>query len=113
MQKQFRLRKNWDFQSIIDKKQSIANKFLVVYFVKSDSFKAGITIPKKFENAVGRNYNKRQLKAIIRELNINEFNYNFVLIARKEFCNSEYSVKKQGIKELFEKFRNYAKKTNF
>ncbi|EIE41117.1 ribonuclease P protein component [Mycoplasmopsis canis] len=111
MQKEFRLKKNWDFQEIIDSKQSINNSFLVVYYKKAESFKAGITIPKKFENSVGRNFNKRQLKAIIRELNLYELNYHFVMIARKKFCESEYNFKKQGIDELFKKFRNYAKKT--
>ncbi|MBN4083613.1 ribonuclease P protein component [Mycoplasma sp. CSL10137] len=109
MKKIYRLKKNWDFQEIISKNNSLHNKYIVLYYKKSNSFKMGITIPKKFENAVGRNFNKRQLKAIINNLNPYDLNYDFVIIARKEFCNSPFSIKKVEIQKLFERFRKNEK----
>ncbi|TDV24483.1 ribonuclease P protein component [Mycoplasmopsis mustelae] len=109
MKKKYRLKKNWDFQKIINNNKSLQNKYLVVYYQKSNSFHIGITVPKKFENSVGRNFNKRQLKAIIHQINLYDLNYDFVIIARKEFCNSDFATKKTAIAKLFEKFRDNEK----
>ncbi|WP_322902540.1 ribonuclease P protein component [Mycoplasmopsis felis] len=109
MKKEYRLKKNWDFQNVIKQNNFLQNKYLVIYFVKSEKLRIGITVPKKFENSVGRNFNKRQLKAIIREINIFDLSYDFVLIIRKEFCNTSFKIKKEGIKKLFEKFINNEK----
>ncbi|MGZ9756814.1 ribonuclease P protein component [Mycoplasma sp. 4423] len=113
MKKQYRLRKNWDFQRIINNNKYVSNKYLVIYYAESSSFHAGITVPKKFENAVGRNYNKRQLKAIIHEIKIYDLNYDFVLIVRKDFIANDYATKKQSIAKLFEKFRKNEKNKSF
>ncbi|WAM07118.1 ribonuclease P protein component [Mycoplasmopsis cynos] len=110
MQKQFRLKKNWDFQKVIDNKKYVANKYLIIYFLESNEFKIGITIPKKFENSVGRNYNKQQIKAILNQMDILGYKYHFVFIARKEFCRISFKEKEEAVAQLFEKFRIYAKK---
>ncbi|SJZ56830.1 ribonuclease P protein component [Mycoplasmopsis verecunda] len=111
MKKQYRLRKNWEFNNVLNsgKKNCIANKYLIVYYVKSNSFRAGITVPKKFANAVGRNLYKRQLRAIVHELNLYDLNYDFVLIVRKDFIETKYAVKKAAICKIFEKFRKNEK----
>ncbi|ATO31128.1 ribonuclease P protein component [Mycoplasmopsis bovirhinis] len=113
MKKEFRLSKNWDFEKIINKKQYFANDFLIIYYQKSPDCQIGITIPKKFEDSVGRNFYKRQLKAILRELNIFNLKFHLVIIARKKFCDSLYLVKKTATQKLFEKLRNYEKNTKF
>ncbi|WP_027121540.1 ribonuclease P protein component [Mycoplasma leonicaptivi] len=110
MKKIYRLQKKWDFQKIIDSKNYLANKHLILYFKKSQEFKIGITVPKKFENAVGRNRNKRQLKAILHEYGVYDLKYHFVLIVRKDFCESDFLTKKINTHSLFNKFRNYEKK---
>ncbi|RIV16285.1 ribonuclease P protein component [Mycoplasmopsis gallopavonis] len=105
MQKKYRLRKNWEFNSVINTKKQLINKYVILYYRKSDAFKVGITVPKKFANSVGRNLYKRQLRAILHEAQIYDLNYEFVIIARKEFLNSDFIIKKAEIKNLFEKFR--------
>ncbi|WAM11091.1 ribonuclease P protein component [Mycoplasmopsis cynos] len=96
MQKQFRLKKNWDFQKVIDNKKYVANKYLIIYFLESNEFKIGITIPKKFENSVGRNYNKQlNKKAILNQMDILGYKYHFVFIFRKEFCQLHLKRKKK------------------
>ncbi|WLP85557.1 ribonuclease P protein component [Mycoplasma seminis] len=111
MKKQYRLRKNWEFNNVLNsgKKNCLANKYLIVYSVKSNTFRAGLTVPKKFANAVGRNLYKRQLRAIIHDLNLYDLNYDFVFIVRKDFINSDFQVKKEAIAKLFEKFRKNEK----
>ncbi|WAM07366.1 ribonuclease P protein component [Mycoplasmopsis cynos] len=95
MQKQFRLKKNWDFQKVIDNKKYVANKYLIIYFLESNEFKIGITIPKKFENSVGRNYNKQQIKAILNQMDILGYKYHFVFILAKSFVELHLKRKKK------------------
>lgn len=106
MKKEFRLQKNWEFEEIINSKQQIINKYLVVYYVKSKEFKIGITIPKKFCNAVQRNYQKRQLKSIIHSLKVYDFNFKFVFIIRKDFLNLDYETKHKITLKVFEKLKH-------
>ncbi|WP_029513754.1 ribonuclease P protein component [Mycoplasmopsis primatum] len=106
MKKIYRLQKSWEFDEIIKEKNQFINNFLILYYKKSSDFKLGITIPKKFCNAVLRNYYKRQLKAIIHSLNIYHINYHCVLILRKEFLNKDFAVKFDATKKLFQKLKN-------
>ncbi|EGV00473.1 ribonuclease P protein component [Mycoplasmopsis columbina] len=106
MKKIYRLQKSWEFDSVIKSKQQILNKYLIVYYKEHDNFKIGITVPKKFCNAVYRNYYKRQLKSIVHSLNIYDWKYHFVLILRKEFLNQSYEVKLETTRKLFNKLKN-------
>ncbi|ENY69244.1 Ribonuclease P protein component [Mycoplasmopsis bovigenitalium 51080] len=106
MKKQFRLQKSWEFDNVIKHKKQVVNKFLIVYFKEASEFKVGITVPKKFCNAVYRNYYKRQLKAIFHELNVYHLNYHFVVILRKDFLTRTYKTKFDTTKRLIKKVEN-------
>ncbi|EIN14885.1 Ribonuclease P protein component [Mycoplasmopsis agalactiae 14628] len=105
MKKEFRLQKSWEFDEIIKSKKQFANNFLVLYYKEANSFKLGITVPKKFCNAVLRNYYKRQVKAIIHKLNVYDFKFHCVLILRKEFLNEKFEAKFSATQKLFNKLR--------
>ncbi|MFU2193036.1 ribonuclease P protein component [Mycoplasma sp. 4079] len=107
MKKQYRLKKNWEFEDVINARQGnfVSNRYLIIYFKRRKNFAAGITVPKKFAKAVGRNFFKRQLRAIMHELNLYHLKYHFVLIVRKEFMKEDFAIKKQHIAKLFEKFK--------
>ncbi|WP_426461256.1 ribonuclease P protein component [Mycoplasma hafezii] len=105
MKKQHRLKKNWEFDSVMNTKKQLINKYVIVYYKHADAFKMGITVPKRFANAVGRNLYKRQLRAIIHECDLYDLPYEFVVIARKEFLEAPFSTKKKELQKLFEKFR--------
>ncbi|WP_406615967.1 ribonuclease P protein component [Mycoplasmopsis hyopharyngis] len=106
MKKKYRLQKNWQFEEIINGKKQLINKYLVVYYLPNNEFKIGITVPKKFCNAVKRNFYKRQLKSIIHSLNIYELKYKFVFILRKEFLTQNYKIKFETTQKLFEKIKH-------
>lgn len=106
MKKIYRLKKNWEFDSLMKSKTQLVNKYVIVYYKKSDSFKAGITVPKKFASAVGRNFYKRQMRSIVRNLKIFNLNYNFVFIIRKEFLNTNFNLKYKSIEKLLSKITN-------
>ncbi|VEU76381.1 ribonuclease P protein component [Mycoplasmopsis columboralis] len=87
-------------------KKQFLNKYLIVYYQKSNSFKVGFTVPKKFAIAVKRNFYKRQLRAIVQSTDLHLLNYKFVMIVRKDFIEASFEEKATAIKQLFEKFKN-------
>lgn len=104
MKKNLIVKKNWEFQEIINKKQQFISKTLILYHINSDKFQIGISIPKKFANAVLRNYLKRQIKAIIdQEISIGLINKKIVLIVRKSFINLSFIDKKNELMKIFNK----------
>ncbi|WP_027334392.1 ribonuclease P protein component [Mycoplasma elephantis] len=107
MNKKYRIRKNWEFQQIIEQKNQVLNKELILYFKKANEFKIGISIPKKFANAVKRNYLRRQVRSIIANLNVFEFTYHFVIIIRKQFLELDFKSKLESIKKLFGKVKKH------
>ncbi|VEU58628.1 ribonuclease P protein component [Mycoplasmopsis gallinacea] len=113
MKKIYRLKKNWEFNEILNSKKQLLNRFVIIYYKESNNFKIGITVPKKFANSVGRNLYKRQLRAIIHDLNIYDYKYEFVIIARKDFVEEDFATKQKEINKLFEKFRKHANISKF
>ncbi|AHH45594.1 ribonuclease P protein component [Mesomycoplasma bovoculi] len=106
------IRKNWEFQKIIDSKKQIVSKNLIFYYQPQGFFEIGISIPKKFANSVLRNYFKRQIKSIIHELIIDDFllpKVKCVLITRKTFLNLSFMQKKEKITKLLEELNRNAK----
>lgn len=106
MKKQYRLQKSWEFDSVIKTKEQLINKYLIVYFKKSQNFKMGITVPKKFCGAVQRNFYKRQLKSIMHSLNLYHCKYHFVVIIRKDFLNLSYKEKLDTTERLLKKLKH-------
>lgn len=99
MKKKYRVKKEKEFQAIIKKRQSFANRNFVVYVKKNpnyDHFRVGISVGKKVGNAVVRNHVKRQIRQGLFELKdqIDE-TYDFILIARPSITTlSTEEVKK-------------------
>ena len=105
MKKINRLRKNHDFQRVINSKKSIVSKNLVIYFIpnKESGARVGISISKKFTNAVGRNKIRRQVRALLDEINIYAMTYDIVLIIRRPFMSASYSEKLISLKKQLER----------
>lgn len=98
------VKKNWEFQKIINSKKQYLSKYLILYYLKNQNFEIGISIPKKFANAVQRNYLKRQIRSIIKQkINFLNLNYRIVLIVRKEFIKLPFEQKVQQVEKIFMK----------
>ena len=98
------LSKNEEFKSILGGKK-ISNKYLTIFFKKlSDKNNKKLNISfvakKKIGNAVSRNKIKRRLKNImndaVKNIKIN-FNYSYLLIARKTVLKDAYKEIKEKI----------------
>lgn len=86
MKKSYRIKKEKEFKQIIQKRQSFANRHLIVYVrlnEESDHFRVGLSVGKKIGNAVTRNKVKRQIRQSVFELQEDiVLPYDLVIIAR-------------------------------
>jgi len=101
------VKKNYEFEEIINSKNYQKNKYYSCYFVKNNNKnKYGISVPKKIGNAVTRNKIKRQLKSIIDKNKIIIPNsYDYVIIVKKEILNLNYLEKEQKFLSLIKKIK--------
>ncbi|MRH44406.1 ribonuclease P protein component [Aquibacillus halophilus] len=101
MKKDYRLKKNEEFQLVFNKGQSFANRQLVLYFIKKSQqhhFRFGLSVSKKVGNAVVRNQIKRYIRQAFSELEGQiANNYDFVVIARKPTKDMDYHQMKKSL----------------
>lgn len=87
------IKKNAEFENIINIKKNYRNFYFNIFIKKNNLniSRFGIAVPKKIGNAVVRNKIKRQIKDIIdkNELNILP-SMDYVIIMRKEILDSNY-----------------------
>lgn len=100
-----RIKKNVEFNKVIDEGTLVKSDSLTLYFLKNDLgyTRIGISIPKKSGKAVVRNKMKRQIRAIIAsDVDLNK-SVDCILIARKQFDINLFNKTKSDIKYLMEK----------
>ena len=106
------LSKNEEFKSILSGKK-ISNKYLTIFFKKLSGknikkLNISFVTKKKIGNAVNRNKIKRRLRNIMNEamktIKIN-FNYSYLLIARKTVLEENYKDIKEKIILDFKKVK--------
>jgi ribonuclease P protein component len=87
MKKEFRVKKNKEFQEAFKKGKSAANRQFVVYVLKKqeqENFRIGLSVSKKIGNAVVRNQIKRYVRQSFHELQDRVHPGNdYIIIARK------------------------------
>lgn len=105
MKKENTLRKNHEFQEIILENKSVVNDYLVVYYSPNDldRLRVGISISKKFINAVGRNKIKRQVRNILDNINYFSKPFDLVMILRKPFLKITFLEKEKIIKDTLKR----------
>ena len=106
------LTKNEDFKSLLDGKK-IGNKYLTIFFTKisnknNKKLNISFVTKKKIGNAVKRNKIKRRLRNImndaIKKISLN-FNYSYLLIAKKSVVDDNYEIIKKTIFNDFERIK--------
>ncbi|PLR80655.1 ribonuclease P protein component [Bacillus canaveralius] len=99
MKKEFRIKKNKEFQEVFQKGKSVANRQFIVYVLKKPEqpyFRIGLSVSKKIGNAVTRNRVKRYIRQSFQEFQDEILGSNdYVIIARKPTSEMElYEIKK-------------------
>ena len=104
MKKEYRVRKNEEFQSIIRKKRSVANGQFVIYYSQNDShLRVGVSVSKKLGNAVVRNKVKRQVRMMVSQTFEKNQNKDYIIIVRNKFLLSKYEDNKKSLEYLYNK----------
>ncbi len=109
MKKEWRVKTQQEFQSIISKKQSVANKTYVLYYQPCQHHPArfGVSVGKKLGNAVFRNKWKRQLRMLLQEtIDFDQFPVDGVIIVRNNFTTQSYQENKKNLESLLDKVYN-------
>ena len=111
MKKEYRIKKNEDFQSIIKKKKSIANRQFVIYFDQNkDHLRVGISVSKKLGHAVVRNRIKRQVRMMVQQVFDNNQKMDFIIIVRYQFLNQNYHDNLESLVSLYNKINKRMEK---
>ncbi|MEK4826713.1 ribonuclease P protein component [Niallia sp. FSL W8-0951] len=101
MKKEFRIKKNKEFQSVFKKGQSFANRQFVIYKLKKEEqvhFRIGLSVSKKIGNAVKRNQIKRYVRQAFLELDdMLENKYDYVIIVRKPVSDMSFEEVKKSL----------------
>lgn len=101
MKKEYRVKKNKEFQEAFKKGKSFANRQFVVYTLKKtdqEHFRIGLSVSKKIGNAVMRNQIKRYVRQAFLELE-GEINNQFdlIIIARKPVADMGFHEIKKSL----------------
>ncbi|RPF51134.1 ribonuclease P protein component [Aquisalibacillus elongatus] len=107
MKKEYRIKKNEDFQKILRNGQSFANRQLVIYYYEKNDqnhFRVGLSVGKKIGNAVKRNEIKRYLRHAFIELEDSiKPNYDLVIIARKPTSQMSFHEVKKSLTHVLKR----------
>lgn len=107
------VKKNIDFNDIINNGKFFKNRYYNIYYKDSeeDFPKFGLAVSKKCGNAVGRNKIKRQLRAII-DYNKDKFlnKYCYIIMVRKDIVNITYKEMESSLVKLLDEKGNINEK---
>ena len=101
MRKEYRVKKEYEFQRVFREGESVANRQLVLYvYPKPEQahFRVGLSVGKKIGNAVERNQVKRYIRQALLELEpAIQSDIDFLLIARKDIQTKTFHEVKSSI----------------
>ena len=103
LQREHRLTDKRDFQRVFHHGQSFANRYLVLYYMKTTNpaFRIGFSVSKKVGKAVTRNRVKRLLREAFRlEKERVTGSYDFVVIARPSAAELDFHTIRQNVQHL-------------
>jgi ribonuclease P protein component len=104
MNKQYRIKKNGEFQEVFQKGSSTANRQFVIYVLDQPaqaSFRIGLSVSKKIGNAVIRNRVKRLIRQVMFEYkDYIKDGKDLVIIARKPTAEMDYYEVKSSLEHV-------------
>ncbi len=107
MKKEYRIKKNKEFQDVFQHGSSTANRQFVVYVLQRDDhehFRIGLSVSKKIGNAVVRNRVKRLIRQFFLEHKeqVNQ-QKDYVIIARKPVVDMDYHEVKSSLQHVLKR----------
>ncbi len=110
MKKYVVLKKNDDFNTIINEGKKITNSHFIVYFLpslffKSEVSKVGISVGKKLGNAPFRNKQRRRLRMIVQNNTDLLNNNHYVIIARPRATTSKFHTLERKFTDVMKEIK--------
>lgn len=105
MKKEYRLRKNEDFQKVFDNCKVVADDCYKISYCKNNlnKIRVGITVSKKIGNSVVRHKVRRQITEISRNVcNVN-FDYDIIIVAKTKFLENTFEENYQKLSKLYKR----------
>lgn len=106
MNREYSLKKNKEFNYVYRRGKSVANRNLVLVYVKkkNDGLKVGFSVSKKVGKAVIRNKTKRLLKESFRQV-LDELEQDtlMIFIARPNITSLDYIEVKNNVNHILRK----------
>lgn len=106
MKKDYRIKKNEEFSSIISQKDTYASKCFVVYCSnkKLQHARVGISVSKKLGNAVVRNKIKRQVRMMIHNiLDFDDYSKDIIVIVRASYLDNKFEDNQNDLEKVIKK----------
>ncbi len=102
------LKNNHLFDNVINNGQKVSNCMYSLFYIDDtelETFQVGISVGKKTGNAPFRNRQKRVIRAIIDEIETDIKPKQYVLISRKNACNTPYQDQLKSLRQLFRRVK--------
>ncbi len=105
MKKQFRIKKNVELQQLMSEKNSVGNRYFVIFYRENHeykNFRFAIGVSKKYGKAVQRNLIKRRIREVVKNLDLIS-RFEFFIIVKTETINLKFGEIRDNLINLFEK----------
>lgn len=113
MKKKYRLKKNHEIATVVQKRVRVTGKHYTIYYTKrNDGIKIAISVGKKYGNAVERNYAKRVVREILRSHLDSLPSYSLVIVVKDVSKNISFEEKKQSLENTLKVLLRKEKENN-
>lgn len=112
IKKEYRIKKSQEIEKIIKKRDSVGNKNFVIYKLKNNEaghYRIGLSIGKKYGNAVKRNKIKRQIRSIIRNNKNLIMEFDYIIVIKPSASQLVFTQISDELCKLLKKFNQGAK----
>lgn len=105
MKKEYRIKKSKEIEDVLKNKKYVSNPYFTIYIKENNEnhhFRYAMSVNKKIGKAVVRNRLKRQIRAIISQINIKD-NIDLFIIVRNKVLNIDFNEMNKQILYLLRK----------
>lgn len=105
MKKILRLKSNKEIAELVKNRNTVGNKYYIIYVKDSDNTKVAISVSKKLGNAVTRNYLKRVVREIVSKHLKFITNKNILIVVKNSCLDIDFTEKEKMLEKLLLKVK--------